>query len=177
MQLFTIGLVQLNMDGSPKLDTDGNTILAYSNDDVMSLSKVWTGFDVQLRRGNIEGGINRIDPMMIVPSWRDQFPKSDTTHGYIGDMYPVCSDFPSKSFLRHGATYRFLGSSSLPELMEDPIEFATGDTITTVVLEVVQKKRSMKRMMMKHFHLMWEVIVTLKHSVDQKSLKERKLLK
>ena len=143
MQLFTIGLLQLKMDGSPKLDVDGNTILAYTNDDVMSLSRVWTGFDLQLRRGNIEGGSNRLDPMRIVPSWRDQFPKSDTTQGYIGDSYPLCSDFPSKSFLRHGATYRFLGSSRLPELMEDPIEFATEDTITTVVLEETSSLREL----------------------------------
>lgn len=118
-----MGLTQLNMDGSERLDNNGNTILSYTNDDIMSLSRVWTGFDIQQRRGNIEGWNNRVDPMKIVPDWRDRFPKTDTTGGYIGDSYALCSDFPSKSFLRKGATYRFLGSSSLPELMSDPVEF------------------------------------------------------
>ena len=143
MQLFTMGLMQLNMDGSAKLDSYRNTMLAYTNDDIMSLSRAWTGFDLQLRRGNMEGWDNRLDPMRIIPDWRDRFPKSDTTNGYIGDSYPLCSDFPSKSFLRQGATYRFLGSSSLPELMEDPTDFATKDTITRVLLNETSSLRTL----------------------------------
>jgi uncharacterized protein (DUF1800 family) len=44
MQLFTIGLYQLNDDGSQKLDSSGNPIPTYSNTDVMGLAKVFTGF-------------------------------------------------------------------------------------------------------------------------------------
>ncbi len=44
MQLFTIGLYQLNDDGSQKLDQFGNPIPTYSNNDVMGLAKVFTGF-------------------------------------------------------------------------------------------------------------------------------------
>jgi uncharacterized protein (DUF1800 family) len=44
MQLFTIGLYQLNDDGTQKLDGNGNPIPTYSNDDVMGLAKVFTGF-------------------------------------------------------------------------------------------------------------------------------------
>jgi uncharacterized protein (DUF1800 family) len=44
MQLFTIGLYQLNDDGSQKLDGSGNPIPTYSNTDVMGLAKVFTGF-------------------------------------------------------------------------------------------------------------------------------------
>ncbi|HWA93312.1 MAG TPA: DUF1800 family protein [Terracidiphilus sp.] len=44
MQLFTIGLYQLNDDGSQKLDGTGQPIPTYSNDDVMGLAKVLTGF-------------------------------------------------------------------------------------------------------------------------------------
>jgi uncharacterized protein (DUF1800 family) len=44
MQLFTIGLYQLNDDGSQKLDSTGNPIPTYSNLDVMGLAKVFTGF-------------------------------------------------------------------------------------------------------------------------------------
>ena len=44
MQLFTIGLYQLNDDGTRKLDSTGNPIPTYSNNDVMGLAKVFTGF-------------------------------------------------------------------------------------------------------------------------------------
>jgi len=44
MQLFSIGLVELNLDGSPKLDATGKPIETYSNADVMALAKVFTGW-------------------------------------------------------------------------------------------------------------------------------------
>jgi uncharacterized protein (DUF1800 family) len=44
MQLFTIGLWQLNDDGSLKVDGSGNPIATYSNTDVMGLAAVFTGF-------------------------------------------------------------------------------------------------------------------------------------
>jgi uncharacterized protein (DUF1800 family) len=44
MQLFTIGLWQLNDDGSQKLDGSGNPIPTYSNTDVEGLAAVFTGF-------------------------------------------------------------------------------------------------------------------------------------
>jgi uncharacterized protein (DUF1800 family) len=44
MQLFTIGLWQLNPDGSQQLDGSGNPIPTYTNTDVMGIAKVFTGF-------------------------------------------------------------------------------------------------------------------------------------
>ncbi len=44
MQLFTIGLYQLNDDGSQQLGPTGQPIPTYSNLDVMGLAKVFTGF-------------------------------------------------------------------------------------------------------------------------------------
>ncbi len=44
MQLFTVGLWQLNDDGSQQLDGTGNPIPTYSNTDVMGLAAVFTGF-------------------------------------------------------------------------------------------------------------------------------------
>ncbi len=142
MQLFTMGIIQLNMDGSPKLDDNGNTMLAYTNGDIMSLSRAWTGFDTQPYRGNIEGD-NRVDPMRINAQWRDRFPKTDTTGGYIGDDYPLCNDFPSKSFLRKGAKYRLLGGSNLPELMDDPVEFAGRSETVKLHLDETSPLRSL----------------------------------
>ncbi|MFM7331549.1 MAG: DUF1800 family protein [Brachymonas sp.] len=44
MQLFTIGLLQLNSDGTPQRDGAGNTIPTYDNTDVGGLAKVFTGW-------------------------------------------------------------------------------------------------------------------------------------
>lgn len=44
MQLFSIGLYQLNQDGSQKLDAFGNKIPSYSQTDVQQLAKALTGW-------------------------------------------------------------------------------------------------------------------------------------
>jgi uncharacterized protein (DUF1800 family) len=44
MQLFTIGLWQLNADGTQKLDAQGKPIPTYGQDDIRGLAKVFTGF-------------------------------------------------------------------------------------------------------------------------------------
>ena len=36
----------LNKDGSRKLDKNGEWINAYTNDEIMSFARLWTGFDV-----------------------------------------------------------------------------------------------------------------------------------
>jgi uncharacterized protein (DUF1800 family) len=43
MQLFTIGLVELNADGTPRL-TNGSPRETYTNDDIAGLAKVFTGW-------------------------------------------------------------------------------------------------------------------------------------
>ena len=44
MQLFTIGLYQLNADGSDRLNGQGERIATYGNDDVTGLARVFTGW-------------------------------------------------------------------------------------------------------------------------------------
>lgn len=43
MQLFTIGLIELNNDGTPKLDANQEKIPTYDIEDVQELAKVFTG--------------------------------------------------------------------------------------------------------------------------------------
>ena len=43
LQLFSIGLIELNLDGSPKLDAQGQQVETYSNDDIEGLARVFTG--------------------------------------------------------------------------------------------------------------------------------------
>ncbi len=45
LQLFTIGVVQLNMDGTPVLDESGEPIEIYDNTDITGLARVFTGLD------------------------------------------------------------------------------------------------------------------------------------
>ncbi len=42
-QLFTIGLYELNIDGTRKLDEEGNPIPTYDNDDIAEFAKIFTG--------------------------------------------------------------------------------------------------------------------------------------
>jgi uncharacterized protein (DUF1800 family) len=44
MQLFTIGLVQLNADGTPKAGTGGAALETYTPADISGLARVFTGF-------------------------------------------------------------------------------------------------------------------------------------
>ncbi|KAL7542499.1 hypothetical protein ACHAXR_011825, partial [Thalassiosira sp. AJA248-18] len=125
MQLFSIGLIVLNDDGTPVLDpTTGNALETYTNDDIESFARAWTGFERTGVRGNYEESgtwshSNRLDPMRIIPDWRDPFPKSHLKGGFIGDGYLLCKDLPAQSFLKKGAGYRLLGGKSSPELMKD----------------------------------------------------------
>jgi uncharacterized protein (DUF1800 family) len=47
MQLFTIGLVELNNDGTAKKDASGNPIPTYSNEDVTNIARALSGWDWQ----------------------------------------------------------------------------------------------------------------------------------
>jgi uncharacterized protein (DUF1800 family) len=50
MQLFTIGLVELQEDGSPKL-VGGQPVETYGQDDIAGLARVFTGWDLDLAGG------------------------------------------------------------------------------------------------------------------------------
>ncbi|MCY3541892.1 MAG: DUF1800 domain-containing protein [Gammaproteobacteria bacterium] len=43
MQLFSIGLYELDIDGTLKLDADGEPIPTYDNDDIREMAKIFTG--------------------------------------------------------------------------------------------------------------------------------------
>jgi len=45
MQLFTIGLYELNLDGTPKTDLFGNKTETYTQSDITNLAHVFTGYD------------------------------------------------------------------------------------------------------------------------------------
>ena len=46
MQLFSLGLVQLNLDGTVKKDAAGNKLETYTQSDITNLARVLTGWDI-----------------------------------------------------------------------------------------------------------------------------------
>jgi uncharacterized protein (DUF1800 family) len=53
MQLFSLGLDQLNTDGTTKRDAQGVVIPAYTQEDITNLARVFTGYDWD-RTGNVK---------------------------------------------------------------------------------------------------------------------------
>jgi len=85
MQLFTIGLHQLNIDGSLKRDSLGNPIPTYTQKDIKELAKVFTGLSAgksgNFERGNARFGMNVYGtdfsvPMAMYDDWHESGTKS-----------------------------------------------------------------------------------------------------
>jgi len=58
MQLFTIGLYQLNLDGTEKRDGNGNRIETYSQNDITNIARVFTGWDFDQTQN-----VNTLEPV------------------------------------------------------------------------------------------------------------------
>lgn len=79
MQLFTIGLLELNNNGTLKLDTEGNPIPTYTNEDIQEMAKVFTGLNYATDRtgapnNNWNIGYNnygRTNGMKVFPNYHD----------------------------------------------------------------------------------------------------------
>ena len=64
MQLFTVGLLQLNLDGSAKRNANGQALETYVQDDVSQLARVFTGWDVDTAAGSIDDPARVVAPMV-----------------------------------------------------------------------------------------------------------------
>ena len=147
MQLFTIGLYELNDDGTLKKGEDNKALEAFSNHDVMAFARIFTGFRRRNARANFEGESptnprNRMDPMRLDPEIRDYFPKMNLNGGYIGDGYPLCIDLPTNMFLRKGAMYLYLGGSPDPDTIEGDPE--GGEDVDATHLELSESSMLFK---------------------------------
>lgn len=82
MQLFTIGLYELNQDGTYVTDGQGNRIPTYDNDDIREFAKVFTGLgpagiedqypDITLRFGVGHRFARKDIPMAMYEDWHEQ---------------------------------------------------------------------------------------------------------
>jgi uncharacterized protein (DUF1800 family) len=78
MQLFTVGTSMLNDDGSPQLDSGGNPIPTYSQDDVEAFARAYTGWTYPTQSGATLQKHNPsywIGPMVAFESNHDTDPK------------------------------------------------------------------------------------------------------
>ena len=66
LQLFSVGLDQLNPDGTPVLDSEGRRVPTYSQDDITAFARVFTGWNYSLPpAGAPPATNNRRDPMTL----------------------------------------------------------------------------------------------------------------
>jgi uncharacterized protein (DUF1800 family) len=75
LQLFTIGLIDLNLDGTPKLDAQGQQIESYSNDDIEGLARVFTGLSWAGGEFYKEPQDGNIQPMEMYPEQHSELEK------------------------------------------------------------------------------------------------------
>ncbi|MCL9774779.1 DUF1800 domain-containing protein [Vibrio methylphosphonaticus] len=84
MQLFSIGLYELHPDGTEKLDSQGQLISTYSQDDIENLARVFTGWHIaeknQPNWGSKDG--NWFIPMIAYPEHHD-----DEEKVVMGEVY------------------------------------------------------------------------------------------
>ncbi|MGY5452424.1 DUF1800 family protein [Agarivorans sp. MS3-6] len=76
MQLFTIGLAELNLDGSPKRDGEGNTIATYGQPQIEGFARVFTGWTFGASARWNRPSRNYTIPMEAYPDYHSQKDKT-----------------------------------------------------------------------------------------------------
>ncbi|MEM9080561.1 MAG: DUF1800 family protein [Verrucomicrobiota bacterium] len=74
LQLFSLGLNRLNLDGTLQLDSNGNSIPSYTEEDVQELSRAFTGWTFANSHSFYQtgaGGINETQPLMAFEEFHD----------------------------------------------------------------------------------------------------------
>jgi uncharacterized protein (DUF1800 family)/fibronectin type 3 domain-containing protein len=91
MQLFTLGLAELNPDGTPRVDGAGAPVPSYSEDDVKALARILTGWTFgDGNAGTIPGGLageNYTVPMEAVAATRLYHDVTEKT--FLGETFPA----------------------------------------------------------------------------------------
>jgi len=87
MQLFSVGLVQLNLDGTPKRDASGKILETYTQKDVIEITRALTGWDFVPNPSNLITNRNFANygkPMIEVASRHDTDSKT-----FLGKTIPA----------------------------------------------------------------------------------------
>lgn len=95
LQLFNVGLFQLNPDGTVKRDSQGNPLDTYTQDDVNNFTKVLTGWsrcEVTGCPNRTTGAPNYKDPMILTTGNHDLTAKTLLDYpGAVGKNIAACS--------------------------------------------------------------------------------------
>jgi len=85
MQLFSIGLHELYLDGTPKLGPNGRPIPAYTQQDIEEYARIYTGWSyagsVDFSDAPDKSGLDQFSPMEAVPGFHDQGQKNLLRNG------------------------------------------------------------------------------------------------
>ena len=87
MQLFSIGLVQLNPDGSPKPGTDGQPLETYVQADVSGLARVFTGWETDTSLATADDPDRVVAPMVQIAARHESGEKR-----FLGTVIPAGTD-------------------------------------------------------------------------------------
>lgn len=120
LQLFSIGIVELNPDGSQRLDAAGLPIESYSNADITGLAKVFTGLDADAGAGGVIGDIPR--ESWTRPMRMYEFNHATTAKTFLGSTIPESTDGQSSIsqaldiIFRHPNVAPFVGRQLIQRL-------------------------------------------------------------
>ena len=128
MQLFSIGLFELNMDGSKKLDNEGNAIPTYNNEHIAEMAKVFTGLgigalypnmgDTYFGRGTY--GADMKLPMVMFEEWHQAGEKHLLNGFVVPDGQPGLKDIEDavSMLFNHPNTAPFICSQLIQRLVK-----------------------------------------------------------
>ncbi len=135
MQLFSIGLVELELDGTPKLDANGNQIPTYAQSDVEELAKVFTGWHLEFISDATFDQTNRgldnryLGPMrafanfhdvssktlLSVPGFNSVIPPNQTAEQELEQTLDILANHPNTApFISKQLIQRFVTSNPTP---------------------------------------------------------------
>ncbi|MBN7819976.1 DUF1800 domain-containing protein [Bowmanella yangjiangensis] len=125
LQLFSIGLEELNLDGSVKRDSKGNSIATYDQNTINEFARIFTGWSFSTNTEFAEGGefaywrtpISNVEPMKAFAEYHDSGPKTllngeiipsgqtpiQDIRSAIGNImaHPNVAPFISKKLIQH----------------------------------------------------------------------------
>ncbi|MBI1682309.1 DUF1800 domain-containing protein [Caulobacter hibisci] len=119
MQLFSVGTVMLNMDGTAKTGSDGATIATYSNADVKDVARALTGWTYpKLEAGGDWTKIDYSKPMIVISTRFDTGAKT-----FLGATIPAGAtqqanvDAVVDAVFKHANTAPFVSKRLIQQLV------------------------------------------------------------
>jgi uncharacterized protein (DUF1800 family) len=140
MQLFTIGLWQLNMDGTRKLNASGQPIPTYSNTEITQMARVFTGFWYGGHEWGSGGWMVRdfLSPMRVEAGKHD-FGQKTLLNGHIQPARPP-TDEAALQDVTEALLHLFNHPNTAPFISKQLIQFLVTDNPSPAYVERVAAK-------------------------------------